>query len=362
MATSRRLDTDDRHGWNHRGGKSEEECTVKAVMLSELGGPEQLMLVEVPDPEPGPTDVVVRVLYAGVNRRDVYARQGLYPGVKLPAIPGSDAAGEVVAVGREVEGRFKTGQPVIINPSLNWGDEPRFYGPDFSILGIPVNGTYAQYVKVPADNVHPKPEYLTWAEAACLGLGGVTAYRALFTRGQLAPDEVVIVPGIGGGVATLLLVMAVQRGAHVFVTSSQPEKLQRAVELGASGGVNYNDAGWPRQLRELSGGADLSVDSIGGQVFNDLVGLAKPGSRIVVFGATRGPVPQVVMPRIFFKQLDILGTTMGSPWDFTDMLDYCRQHRVRPVVDREFSLEQAAEAHRVMEDGTQFGKLVLKVS
>lgn len=335
---------------------------MKAVMLSELGGPEQLLTVDVPDPEPGPNEVVIRVLYAGVNRRDVYARQGLYPGVKLPAIPGSDGAGEVAAVGRDVNGRFATGDPVIIDPSLNWGSHPRFYGPNFSILGIPVNGTYAQYVKVPVENVHRKPEYLSWPEAASLGLGGVTAYRALFTRGQLAAGETVIVPGIGGGVATLLLAMAVKRGARAFVTSSRPEKIQRALELGARGGVNYTDAGWARQMREISGGADLSVDSIGGQVFNELVGLAKPGSRIVVFGATRGPVPQVVMPRIFFKQLDILGSTMGSPWDFADMLEYCRQHQVRPVVDREFPLEGVQEAHRVMEAGSQFGKLVLKVS
>ncbi|MCL8206922.1 MAG: zinc-binding dehydrogenase [Actinomycetia bacterium] len=332
-----------------------------AIMLRELGGPEQLRLETVPDPVPGPGEVLVRLKAAALNRRDAWARVGQYPGIKLPAIPGSDGAGEVAALGAGVEG-LAVGQAVVINPALKWGDNPRFYGPDYSILGIPTNGTFAQFVVVPAENVLPKPAYLSWEEAAALPLAGLTAYRALFTRGRLAAGETVFIPGVGGGVATVALQMAVAAGARVYVSSSSDAKLERARALGAAGGVNYRtDTQWARTLRNETGGVDLSVDSVGGSTFNDLIYLAKPGSRIVTFGATAGPVRELVMPRLFFKQLDVLGSTMGSPDDFRNMLAFCEAHRLRPVVDRVFPLAEAGPAEQYMEEGHQFGKIVLAI-
>ncbi len=333
---------------------------MKAVILRELGGPEKLLYENVPDPVAERDEVVVKLVAAALNRRDAYARQGLYPGVRLPAIPGSDGAGTIETVGSTVK-NLDIGESVVINPALNWGPNPRFYGAQFNILGIPSNGTYAQFVKVPATNVYTKPPYLTWDEAAALPLAGLTAYRALFTRGALQAEETVIIPGIGGGVATILLQMAVAANARVFVTSSSDEKLARAAKLGAAGGVNYRDSEWVKKLRSLCGGADLSIDSIGGSVFNDLITLANPGSRIVGFGATAGPVNNLVMPRLFFKQLDVRGSTMGSPNDFKEMLAFCTAHQIRPIIDQHFALKAAGSAQTAMEEGVQFGKIVLDI-
>lgn len=333
---------------------------MKAVMLRVMGAPENLRLEDVPIPDVAQGQVRIRLKAAALNRRDAYARVGLYPGVKLPAIPGSDGAGVIESVGTGVT-HLRAGDAVLINPALNWGPNPRFYGQDFSILGIPSHGTYAEYVTVPAQNVWPKPEYLTWEEAAALPLGGLTAYRALFTRGRLNAGETVIVPGIGGGVATMVLQMAVAQKARVFITSSSDQKLAAGIELGAAGAVNYNAKGWAKSLRQESGGADLSIDSIGGSTFNDLVFLSNPGARIVSFGATMGPVPELLMPRIFFKQLDVMGTTMGSPWDFQEMLDFCTAHTIRPIISGRYPLENVAQAHHDMESGIQFGKLVLSI-
>lgn len=334
---------------------------MQAILLRELGGPENFRLETVPDPSPGPDEVLVRLKTAALNHRDLFARVGLYPGIKLPAIPGSDGAGEIAALGPGVTG-WSLGSAVVINPALQWGDNPRFYGRDYSILGIPTNGTLAQYVVVPATNVLAKPVYLSWQEAAALPLAGLTAYRALFSRGGLKAGETVLIPGIGGGVASVLLQMAVAAGARVFVTSGHEAKLDRARALGAAGGVNYHQEGWVKLLRNMMGaGADLSLDSVGGPTFADLITLAKPGGRIVVFGSTAGPVPNLVMPRLFFKQLDVLGTTMGSPEDFAALLKFCETHRLRPVVDRTYALDQIVDAQQRMEKGEQFGKIVVEI-
>jgi zinc-binding alcohol dehydrogenase/oxidoreductase len=334
---------------------------MRAIMLRELGGPEKLVVEEVPTPEPGPDEVLVQVKAAALNRRDAYVRIGQYPGIRLPAIPGSDGSGTVAALGSGVEG-VKVGQPVVIDPSLHWGPEPRYYGSGFSILGVPVNGTFAEYVVVPASNVHPKPAYLSWEEAAALPLAGVTAYRALFTRGRLRRGELVFIPGIGGGVALQALTMAVAAGARVWVSSHSEDKLHRARELGAAGGVLYTDPDWVRSLRQaVDPGFDLIVDSVGGDAFPALVTLARPGARIVVFGATAGPVNNLVMPRLFFKQLDVRGTTMGSPVDFTSMLALVTEYQIRPVIDRVMGLEDVGAAETLMEQGQLFGKVVFRI-
>ncbi|MGI6126390.1 MAG: zinc-binding dehydrogenase [Planifilum sp.] len=332
------------------------------MVLREFGGPEKLRYEEVSDPTPGPGEVLIRLRTAALNRRDYFITHNQYPGVTLPTILGSDGAGEIAALGDGVDG-LQIGQEVIINPSLDWGDNPRVSGPDFTILGSPKDGTYAEKIVVPAENVFPKPKHLSWEEAAAIPLAGLTAYRALVTRGRLREGEVVVVPGIGGGVATFLLLIASALGARVFVTSSSDEKLRRAIELGAAGGVNSSDENWAKELQKaIGGGADLCVDSIGGEVFPQLVRLTKPGGRIVTFGATRGPVPQLVMPFIFLKQLDILGSTMGNNEEFRQMVNLFEKHRIRPVLDRSYPLEQAAEALNRMKEGRQFGKIILKIS
>lgn len=338
---------------------------MKAIRLHDIGnGPEGLRYEDIPDPEPGSGELIVRLRNAALNRRDVFITYGQYPGAKpdvLPVILGSDGSGEIVSCGEGTRG-FAEGEEVIINPALYWGDDPRKAGKDYRILGLPDDGTYAQFVKVPSDYVYPKPSHLSHAEAAAIPLAGLTAYRAMVSRGKVKENETVVIPGVGGGVAPFLVQIAVAYGARVFVTSSSDAKIERAKELGAEGGVNYNAENWSKELRSMTGGADLSVDSIGGEVFDALVSIAKPGGRIVTFGSTGGPVPKLVMPKIFLKWLDVLGTTMGSPEDFAAMLDFYEERGLKPVINETFPLRAAAAAQKHMESGEGIGKIVLDIS
>ncbi|MDR4947668.1 quinone oxidoreductase family protein [Neobacillus cucumis] len=333
---------------------------MKAMMLREVGGPNQLKLENVETPKPGSKEVVVRLQAAALNRRDLMVVHGQYPGIKLPVIPGSDGAGEVVAVGDEVN-NVLIGDKVIINPGLNWGNDMNKKRADFTVLGVPTNGTYAQYVKVPAENVYSKPSHLSWEEAAALPLAGLTAYRALVTKGKVQKGETILIPGVGGGVATYLVQFAAALGAKVYVTSSKEEKIKEAKRFGATEGVNYTSDDWSDKLEKLTGGIDLSVDSIGGEVFKTLVSLGKIGSRIVSFGATRGPVPNLVLPSLTVKEMSVIGSTMGSPQDFSEMVKFVEEHKIYPVLDKTFSLEEASEALFRMEKGENFGKIVLSI-
>lgn len=336
---------------------------MKAIRLHELEGPDGLQYDDVEELAPDSGQIVVRLRNAALNRRDLFATQGMYPGVTpdiLPGIPGSDGSGEVAAKGDGAEGPDE-GTEVVINPALYWGDNPRIPGKDYRILGLPDDGTYAQMVKVPADHVFPKPSHLSHEEAAAIPLGALTAYRALFTRGQLQEGETVFIPGIGGGVATFLVQMASAAGATVFVSSGSDEKIEHAKELGAEGGVNYNSEDWSKELKNMSGGVDLSVDSIGGDTFNALIQLANPGSRIVAFGSTAGPAPKVMTIMIALKHLDVFGTAMGNADEFGSMLKFYEEHELRPVINERFSLEEAAAALNHMEEGKGIGKIVLDI-
>jgi NADPH:quinone reductase-like Zn-dependent oxidoreductase len=284
----------------------------------------------------------------------------LYSGIKLPVIPGSDGAGEVTAVGEDVD-RAWVGRAVVINPSLDWGPDERAQGPKWRILGLPDPGTYAELVRVPADHLFAKPAQLSWQESAALPLAGLTAYRALVTRVQVRAGETVLVTGIGGGVATFALGMARHLGARVFVTSGSDAKLDRARGLGAEGGVNYRDKDWPTKVAAMSGGIDVAVDSAGGETFAQLLELVKPGGRIVTYGATTGSPSTVEVRRIFWKQLGLIGSTMGTPREFGEMVRLYGEGGLRPVVDRVFPLAQASEAHRRMDGQEQIGKIVLEI-
>ena len=338
---------------------------MKAIRLHELGGPENLVYEDVADPEPGNGEVLVKVHAAALNRRDVFVTRGMYPGAKAEALPvtlGSDGSGEVVARGEGAGGPAE-GTEVVINPALFWGDNPAVPGKEYRILGLPDEGTFAQFVKVPGDHVLPKPSHLSQEEAAALPLAALTAYRALVTRGRVREGETVLIPGAGGGVATFLVQIASALGARVFVTSGDDQKIGKAKELGAEGGINYNAENWSKELRSLTGGVDLSVDTVGGEVFDVLLSLAKPGSRIVSIGATAGPAEKLILPKIFVRpgHLDILGTAMGTAEEFGAMLDLYAEHGLRPVVNETFPLEEATAAMGLMEEGSGVGKIVLDV-
>jgi NADPH:quinone reductase-like Zn-dependent oxidoreductase len=227
---------------------------------------------------------------------------------------------------------------------------------------LPDDGTYAEYIKIPAENVCAKPAHLSWHEAAALPLAGLTAYRAVISRAKVQPGDKVLVTGIGGGVATFALQFALAAGAQVWVTSGSADKLARAKALGASGGANYKEAGWDKAITEMTGGGpDVVVDSAGGESLETAVKIARPAGRIVFFGATNGLAPNLDLRRIFFKQLNVFGSTMGSPREFDAMLKLYNEKQLKPVVDKVFSLAEAPASHQRMMEAGQFGKIVLEV-
>ncbi|MBT5900973.1 MAG: zinc-binding dehydrogenase [Opitutaceae bacterium] len=310
------------------------------------------------DPTPGPGDVLVSVQAAALNHRDLWIKLGQYAGITYPLIPGSDGAGVITGVGEGVT-EWAAGDDVVINPSFDWGDDEHAQAADFSILGLPRAGTLAEQVVVPATQLAKKPAHLSWSEAAALPLAGLTAYRALFSRAQLRAGERVLISGIGGGVALFALQYAVAAGAEVWVTSSSAEKIDRAISLGAQGGFNYREEGWGKAARGSVDGFDVIMDSAGGEGFKGLIDLCRPGARVVFFGATRGDPEVLPMRKVFWKQISLLGTTMGSPADWGAMIAFVEQHQIRPIVSGTFALSEAAAAFDLMEQGGQFGKIVV---
>jgi NADPH:quinone reductase-like Zn-dependent oxidoreductase len=332
---------------------------VKAATLVELKKP--IVVQTAGDPVAPPGRAVVRLKAAALNHRDLWIQLGLYANIKLPLIPGSDGAGVVESVGSNVDQAW-VGSEVIINPSLDWGPDPRAQGPAFRILGLPDAGTFAEKIAIPVANLAPKPAHLSWEQAAALPLAGLTVWRALFTRARLKAGERVLVTGIGGGTALFALQFAVAAGALVWVTSGSPEKIARARTHGAAGGVNYREADWPEKLRLSAGGLfDVVIDSAGGEGFAKLIEVTRPGGRIVFFGATTGNPPGFDVRKCFYRQIDLLGTTMGSPVDFAGMTQLVAAKQLQPVVDRMLPLDEAETAFRHMEASAQFGKIVLKI-
>lgn len=333
---------------------------MKAAVITAIKQPVSLQIL--PDPVAAPGQAVVRLKAAALNHRDLWVQLGQYANIKLPLIPGSDGAGVVESVGSPADQAW-VGREIIINPSLDWGDDPRAQGPKFRILGMPDPGTFAEQIAIPVANLAAKPAHLTWNQAAALPLAGLTAWRALFTRAQLKAGEKVLLTGIGGGAALFALQFAVAAGAMVFVTSSSAEKLTRAQALGAAGGVNYREPAWRTDLQASAGGLfDVIVDSAGGEGFGQLIELTRPGGRIAFFGATTGNPPGLDLRKCFFRQINLLGTTMGSPADFAGMKDFVAQHKIVPVVDRVFPLADTEQALRHMEASAQFGKIGLTLA
>lgn len=318
---------------------------MRAVRVQEGG---ELRYEEAPDPVAGPGEVLVELRTAAVNRRDLLVRNPPGPAYEfdLPLIPGSDGAGV----------RRDTGEEVVIYPGLGWGPREDAAGPDWRILGGPDDGTYAELVKVPAENVFPKPARFSWEEAAAFPLAALTAYRALFAIGGLVEDESVLVLGAGSGVSTVAVSLAAQAGCRVLVTSSSQEKIDRAKELGAEGGVLYTEDGWA----EAAGPVDVVLDSVG-STWRESVKALRRGGRLVVFGGTGGPEVTIDVRALYLNWHSIRGTTMGSARDFAGLLRMVNGGRWSPVIDSVRPLEEAAAAHERMQAGEHFGKLVLTV-
>ncbi|MFA8016697.1 zinc-binding dehydrogenase [Bremerella cremea] len=331
---------------------------MPGLLITKLKSPLELKDYDLGELKPGYAKIALKA--AALNRRDYWITQGLYPGIELPKVLGSDGAGIVQQVGDTKDDNWLD-QEVIINPGWNWGTSEAAQSPQFTILGMPQNGTFTTHLHAPVEMLRAKPKHLSWEEAAALPLSGVTAFRATMSQGQLRPGEKVLVSGIGGGVATLALQFAVAIGAEVAVTSSSEAKIAKAKEMGAKCGFNYKEEGWQKQAAEKFGRPNLIIDSAAGKGYANLIDLAAPGCRIVNYGATTGPPEKVDMFKVFWNQLKLIGSTMGSPADFRGMLELVEKHEIRPIVDQVFSLAQGNEALARMEQGEQFGKIVLRI-
>lgn len=333
---------------------------MKAVQITRGGAPDVLQVQETPTPEPAPGQARVRLKAAGLNHRDLYQRQGY--GGPDPIILGSDGAGVVDAVGKGGESSWE-GKEVVINPSLYWGDREDAPGPGFQILGNPTPGTYAEAIVIPEENLTPKPAQLDFLQAASLPLAGLTAWRALFTQGRLRPGETVFLPGIGGGVAGMALLFAKAAGARVIVSSSSAGKLEKARTQGADHGVNYTEEGWEEELRKRAApeGIDLVLDHSGEKSLPAAARLVRPGGRIVFFGVTTGTELKLNIRELFFRQIHLIGTTMGSPREFEALFRFVDHNRIVPEIHHVYPLEEASQAHELMERGEQFGKIILRM-
>ena len=334
---------------------------MRAIILREPGGPEQLRLEDVPLPEPGWNQVLVKLKAAALNRRDLLVRSRDQYRAAMPFIPGSDGAGVVAAVGAGVD-QCRVGDEVVIYPALSWGRLESAPGADFRILGGPDNGTYAEYICIAAENVFPKPAALSFEEAAAFPLAGLTAWRALITKAQVQPGEWVLIHGIGSGVGTFAAQIAKLAGARVVVTSHSDEKLSRASALGVEIAINYAQHDWEAELKRLlSSGVDVVVDSVGQATFSRSLDALNPGGRLVTYGTTSGSLTDLEIRKLYQKQLTVLGTTMGSPQEFAQMLRAVEAGQIRPIIDRVLPLADAGLAQQHMEQQAQFGKIVLAI-
>jgi NADPH:quinone reductase-like Zn-dependent oxidoreductase len=325
---------------------------VKAIVIHEDGGPEVLRFEEVPDPAPGPSEVLVRLKAASLNHLDLWIRAGR-PSVPKPRILGADGAGHVEALGEGVSG-LEPGQAVVLNPGLDDGAR---------IIGEHCDGTHAQLIAVPAGYVKPKPGHLGFEEAAAFPLVYETAYRMLVTRARLQPGEWVLCWGVGSGVGSAAFLLAKALDAKVVVTSSSDHKLERALALGADVAVNHATGDVTAAVKAATNGrgADVVIEHVGEATWGTSLGAAAPGGRVVVTGATSGANPPAQLHRIWWKQLSILGSTMATRDDFAALLGLMEEKHLHPIVDRVFPLDATADAHRYLENAEQLGKIVISI-
>jgi NADPH:quinone reductase-like Zn-dependent oxidoreductase len=325
---------------------------MKAVRIHEDGGPEVLRYEDAPDPSAGPGEVLIRLRAVSLNHLDLWVRKGL-PSVPKPRILGADGAGTVEALGAGVEG-FEPGQRVVINPGIEHGER-------ITVIGEHTDGTHAELIAVPASNVYALPDELAFEDAAAFPLVFETAYRMLVTRARVTEGEWVLIWGIGGGVATAALAIAKALGARAIVTSTSDAKLARAAELGAEAAIPTGDA--RDRVKEITGGrgADVVVEHVGEATWATSLALARQGGRVVVCGATSGPNPPANLHRIWWKQLTIYGSTMGTREDFEGAYELVKSGRAKPVIDRVYPLSEARAAHERLDAGEQLGKIVLGI-
>ena len=340
---------------------------MKAAIFQQHGGPEVIEIADVPQPQAPPGHALVAVRAAALNHLDLWARRGL-PGLSLefPHIGGSDMAGTIAEVGEGVE-NLERGMRVLVNPSLwcgrcEWcrkGEESLC--DSYRIIGEHLNGGFAEFTAVPAQNVLPIPDDLAFEDAAAVPLVYQTAWRALISRGRLRPGESMLITGGSGGVSTAALQIAKLTGAYVFAVTSGEEKSQRLRDLGADVVIDRLKHDLAKEIRSATEkrGVDMVLDSVGESIWPELTRTLARNGRLVIYGATTGPRGQLDIRLAFWKQLQVIGTTMSSRSEFEEVMSLVFQRDLEPVIDVVWPLEKAREAHQRLEAGEQFGKIVL---
>jgi len=341
--------------------------TMEAVVLHEHGGPEVLVKEEVPRPEPGPGEVRVKIAAVALNHLDIWVRRG-GPAFKLdyPHRLGSDMAGTIDALGAGVTG-LVVGARVVVQPGLSCGlCAACLSGHDnlcrhYEIIGEHSQGGYAQYIVVPRVNIAPAPPDLSDTDAAAVLLPFLTAWQMVVHKARVQPGDVVLVQGAGGGVGVAALQIAKLHGARVIATVGSDDKGARARQLGADDVINYRASDFVAEAKKLTHkrGVDAVIDHVGGDTFAQSIRTVRTGGRVVSCGATAGHTPQIDLRYVFIRQVEILGSTMGSKADLLAVLDHVAAGRLRPVVHEVLPLAQAANAHRLLEERAAFGKVVL---
>ncbi len=340
---------------------------MKAIVLHEHGGPEVLRYEDVPDPEPGPGEVIVRVKAVALNRLDLWVRKGLpHLRLKYPHILGADVAGVVETLGPGVDG-VEAGAPVLVQPAVSCGRCRMCLSGadnlcrDYAILGENVMGGYAEKIAVRAANLLPYPEGMPFERAACIPLTFMTAWQMIVRKAEVRPGEWVLVHAAGSGVGSAAVQIAKLHGATVIATVGSAGKIAAAKDLGADHVIDYGATDFAGEVRTLTGkrGVDVVIEHVGpATIAGSLKSLAW-GGRLVICGSTSGPTAEINLVEVFFRQLRILGSTMGGKADLFAVIDHVRAGRLRPVFDSALPLQRAREAHERLESRSQFGKVVL---
>jgi zinc-binding alcohol dehydrogenase/oxidoreductase len=330
---------------------------MKALVLREDS---KLKIEEVGIPDLQTNQALIKISYAALNHRDEWIRKGQYAKIKLPAILGSDGSGIVEKVSNPNQADW-IGKEIIINPNQNWGNIDTYQSKEYNILGMPVQGTLAEYLVVDVDRLRLKPAHLNLEQSAALPLSGLTAYNVCFNKAKIKADENILISGVGGGVAQFAFLFALAIGANVYVSSSKKEVIDKCVEMGAKGGSNYSSKEELINLSKSCGGFDAIIDSACGDGMNDLLTLLKPTGRFAFYGATRGLPSNLNMRNIFWNHLQILGSTMGSDKDFADMVNFIEENKITPILDKTFQFEEAEKAFDRMHLGAQFGKIIVHI-
>lgn len=330
---------------------------MKALVLTATN---QIELKDIPKPVLSPGKALVKIKATALNRRDDWIREGKYPNIRFGVTMGSDGAGVVEEVFDE-ENQAWVGQEVVINPNIDWGPDLEVQSGKYTILGMPVNGTFAEYCLVNIDRLQHKPFHLDFLQASALPLGGLTAFRALFRRGGLRAGQNVLISGFGGGVAQFAFLFAKAAGANVYITSGSDEKIARALKMGAKGAYNYKKESNYSDLWKTKGGFDLVIDSAGGDQINNFIKILKPNGRIVFYGATNGLPAKIDLYKMFWHQLTLQGTTMGNDHEFNEMLAFVSKHQIRPIVDSIRPFSKIAESFGDITKSNKVGKIVFQL-